>query len=277
MTMCRWKTWFSRKPLRFEIPLMQAPPDWRVVDFISDLHLEASEAATFQAWETYMHGNTADAVFILGDLFEVWIGDDGLGTFEASCLGVLKQASARQAVFFLHGNRDFLLGAGSANASGITLLPDPIALEFAGNRWLLTHGDALCLGDEDYQQFRAIVRTAEWQHDFLAKPALERQRLARELRGASNHRKAQQAVYADVDPTLAQSWLRSAQALHMIHGHTHRPGDNELGAGYQRSVLSDWDLGAPVARAQVLRLAWNPESSTASAVQRLTPAAACLS
>jgi UDP-2,3-diacylglucosamine hydrolase len=261
--------------LHFDIPLMQAPPHWRVIDFISDLHLQASEMATFQAWKTYMQGNTADAVFILGDLFEVWIGDDGLGAFESTCLEVLKQATARQAVFFLHGNRDFLLGQVSANASGMTLLPDPVALGFAGDRWLLTHGDALCLADVDYQQFRALVRSVAWQRDFLAQSVSERQRVASGLRAASAQRKAQNTVYADVDSPMAHAWLNAAQALHMIHGHTHRPGDSELGAGYRRSVLSDWDMGAPVARAQVLRLAWNPAIPTPAVLQRLSPATAC--
>ncbi len=273
--MCLSSTWFSRKPLRFEIPLMQAPPYWRVIDFISDLHLQASEIATFQAWKSYMQGNTADAVFILGDLFEVWIGDDGLDDFESACLEVLKQATTRQAVFFLHGNRDFLLGRAAANASGIALLPDPVSLAFAGSRWLLTHGDALCLGDVEYQQFRSVVRTDEWQKDFLAKPVPERQRIARELRDASNDRKAQNLVYADIDPPTAQSWLSAAHTLHMIHGHTHRPGDSDVGAGCRRSVLSDWDMDATVARAQVLRLTWNPDIPTPAVLRRLTPAAAC--
>ena len=263
--------------MHFDVPLNQAPPDWRVVDFISDLHLQPSEQATFQAWKTYMQDNTADAVFILGDLFEVWIGDDGLGAFESTCLDVFKHAAARQPVYFLHGNRDFLLGDVFANAAGITLLPDPVALEFGGNRWLLTHGDALCLGDVEYQQFRALVRSSAWQHAFLAQSVPERQRMARELRAGSAQRKAQNAVYADIDFSMAQSWLRAAHALHMIHGHTHRPGDSEWGAGLRRSVLSDWDLGAPVARSQVVRLVWNPEASTPPVVQRLSPATACFS
>jgi UDP-2,3-diacylglucosamine hydrolase len=254
---------------------MQSPPHWRVIDFISDLHLQASEKATFQAWKTYMQDNTADAVFILGDLFEVWIGDDALGDFESACLEVIKHAASRQAVFFLHGNRDFLLGEAFANACAITLLPDPVTLEFAGHRWLLTHGDALCLDDVDYQQFRNRVRSAAWQSDFLAQSVPERQRLASELRRASADRKASNSFYADVDSPMAQSWLRTSDATHLIHGHTHRPGDDEIAAGYQRSVLSDWDLDASVPRAQVLRLGWNPSVSSRPVLQRLSPAAAC--
>lgn len=266
---------FSRKPLPFDIKLRQAPPDWRVIDFISDLHLQSSEEATFRAWKTYMENNTADAVFILGDLFEVWIGDDAMGRFENVCLAVLKQAAARQAVFFLHGNRDFLLGAAFATAAGITLLPDPVALEFAGSQWLLTHGDALCLGDVDYQRFRSLVRTSEWQHGFLAQSVPERQRVANALRAASNQHKAQNTVYADADAPMARAWLSAAKSIHLIHGHTHRPGDSALGIGYRRSVLSDWDLGAAVARAQVLRLVWNPEISASLLMHRLSPAEAC--
>ncbi|MDO8264066.1 MAG: UDP-2,3-diacylglucosamine diphosphatase, partial [Gallionella sp.] len=135
-------------------PVLQAPSSWRHVDFISDLHLQASETATVQAWQDYMQSTRADAVFILGDLFEVWVGDDVIGGaldpdqapgFEARCAQILQAASRRLAIYFMHGNRDFLLGPAFASASGMTLLNDPTVLDFAGQRWLLSHGDALCL------------------------------------------------------------------------------------------------------------------------------------
>ena len=149
-----------------------------------------------QAWEHYLAHTRADAVFILGDLFEVWVGDDGLqgqdddARFEQRCVEILRAAAARRAVHFMHGNRDFLFGqAAAAGAAGLTLLDDPTVLTFGGQRWLLTHGDALCLDDRDYLQFRAQVRTTAWQQNFLAQPLAERRAFARGLRQQSERRK----------------------------------------------------------------------------------------
>jgi UDP-2,3-diacylglucosamine hydrolase len=135
-----------------------------------------------------------------------------------------------------------------------TLLDDPTVLAFAGRRWLLTHGDALCLDDVDYMQFRAHVRSAEWQQTFLAKALAERQAIARGLREQSEARKRSGAHYADLDTAATRQWLAAAQAGTMIHGHTHKPADHDLGGGLQRIVLSDWDLAARPPRAQILRL-----------------------
>ncbi len=239
---------------------LQAPAHWRVVDFISDLHLQATEPLTVQAWERYMAQTRADAVFILGDLFEVWVGDDGLqardedARFERHCIEVLKAASARCAVHFMHGNRDFLLGSSCARAAGFTLLDDPSVLVFGGQRWLLTHGDALCLDDVEYLQFRAQVHTPAWQQAFLAKPLAERRAIARGLRQQSEERKHSGMAYADVDATMARQWLISAAAPQLIHGHTHKPADHDLGQGLNRRVLSDWDAAGRPPRAEVLRL-----------------------
>ncbi|MEQ1658733.1 MAG: UDP-2,3-diacylglucosamine diphosphatase [Hylemonella sp.] len=239
---------------------LHAPAHWRVVDFISDLHLQATEPRTAQAWERYMAQTQADAVFILGDLFEVWVGDDGLqagdeeARFEQRCVEVMKATASRCALHFMHGNRDFLLGTACARAAGFTLLDDPCVLVFGGQRWLLTHGDALCLDDADYLQFRAQVRTANWQQAFLAKPLAERRALARGLRQQSEDRKQSGMTYADVDAPITRDWLRIANAGTMIHGHTHRPADHDLGRGQLRHVLSDWDAAAQQPRAEVLRL-----------------------
>lgn len=235
---------------------LAAPADWRAVDFISDLHLHESEPATFAAWQRAMAQTPADAVFILGDLFEVWVGDDAVlfGSFEARCAEVLRAAAARTDVFFMHGNRDFLVGPGLMAQCHATLLADPTVLTFAGQRWLLTHGDALCLDDVDYIAFRAQVRSADWQHAFLAKPLAERQVIARGIRSQSEAKKRSGAVYADVDAAAAMQWLRQAQAATMIHGHTHKPAAHALAPGLQRVVLSDWDAAAKPPRAQVLRL-----------------------
>ena len=235
---------------------LAAPPDWRTADFISDLHLQVSEPATFDAWRAYMKTSTADAVFILGDLFEVWVGDDAAAApgFEADCASVLKATAARIPVFLMHGNRDFLMGARLMQANDITLLDDPTALEFLGRRWLLTHGDALCLDDEDYLAFRAQVRSPAWQREFLALPLAERRSLARGLRQQSEVRKQSGVSYGDVDAKAVAAWLNAADARVMIHGHTHKPADHDLGAGLRRIVLSDWDAAATVPRLQVLRV-----------------------
>lgn len=244
---------------------VKAAPAWRTLDFISDLHLQASGAATFAAWQRYMAGTPADALFILGDLFEVWVGDDITqapddpdAAFARQCQKILQATSARLPVYFMHGNRDFLLGHDYAKACGMTLLADPSALDFDGQRVLLSHGDALCLGDVAYQQFRLQVRAPTWQTHFLAKPLAERQAFARGLRAQSESLKGSGASYADVDPAAAQSWLQAHAASTLIHGHTHRPRDHVLDATTQptlrRLVLSDWDAAAQPPRLEVLRL-----------------------
>ncbi|WP_367849989.1 UDP-2,3-diacylglucosamine diphosphatase [Rhodoferax sp. WC2427] len=235
-----------------------APSHWRTVACISDLHLQASEPATFDAWQRSMASTTADAVFILGDLFEVWVGDDILDTdpagFDAACVQVLRDTARQRPVYFMPGNRDFLVGRACLDACGVTLLDDPLALQFAGQRWLLSHGDALCLDDVDYLQFRAVVRSPQWQQDFLAKPLAERQHIARGIRSQSESRKRSGAVYADVDTAAAVAWLQAAHATTLVHGHTHRPAQHDLGHGLQRWVLTDWDASAQPARGEWLTL-----------------------
>ncbi len=240
---------------------LSAPPDWRVLDFISDLHLHREEPATFEAWRAYLLRTRADAVFMLGDLFEVWVGDDALApsaaaghAFEQSCAQLLRETAAQRALFFMHGNRDFLVGPGFTEATGVTLLRDPTALAFGGQRWLLSHGDALCLDDVDYMAFRAQVRAPAWQQQFLARPLAERGAIAAGLRAQSEARKRSVATYADLDAQGVRAWLRAAHATTLVHGHTHRPADHDMGHGLRRLVLSDWDLEAAPPRAQVLRL-----------------------
>jgi UDP-2,3-diacylglucosamine hydrolase len=245
-------------------PTISALPHWRCVDFISDLHLQASQSATFHAWQRYMAQTPADALFILGDLFEVWVGDDITdsndpdGLFALQCQTILHSTAQRLPVYFMHGNRDFLLGDTFAKACNMTLLPDPTALDFDGQRWLLSHGDALCLGDADYQQFRSQVRSQAWRDNFLAQPLNHRLTFARSLRSQSESRKTSGLGYFDADPTAACAWLKTTNASTLIHGHTHRPADHVLDADTQpqlhRLVLSDWDAAAQPPRLQVLRL-----------------------
>lgn len=245
--------------------VLAAPNDWRSIDFIADLHLQASEVATFSAFQKYLASSPVDALFILGDLFEVWVGDDVASVppgqapgFEAQCQQLLGAVSRRIPVFFIHGNRDFLLGEVFASRCGMTLLSDPTVLVFDEQKWLLSHGDALCLDDTDYQQFRVQVRTPAWQSAFLAKPLSERQTIARSLRTQSESRKTSGTAYADVDTPAALRWLDAAQASTLIHGHTHHPANHLLSLPGQppkhRLVLSDWDAGATPARVEVLRL-----------------------
>jgi UDP-2,3-diacylglucosamine hydrolase len=241
---------------------LSAPAAWRTADFISDIHLQAGEPATFAAWQAYMANTTADAVFILGDLFDVWVGDDVLdgdsAGFDAACAQVLQETGGRLPLFFMHGNRDFLAGPALMARCRSTLLQDPTVLNFGGRRWLLSHGDALCLDDVDYMRFRGEVRSQAWQQSFLRKPLTERQAIAQGLRRQSReqHEKRRQSgeSYIDVNEAAARQWLQAADAPVLVHGHTHRPATHELGGGLQRVVLSDWEAAATPPRLEVLRL-----------------------
>lgn len=249
---------------------LRAPARWQAVDFISDLHLQAAEPATAQAffdWLAQPAAGRADALFILGDLFEVWIGDDVLDAppetcpeapFLRRCAAALARLAESIPVYFMAGNRDFLLGREAARRCGMTLLDDPTVLARDGGRWLLSHGDALCLADTDYQRFRREVRNAAWQTAFLARPLPEREATARALRERSEAHKRQHghdaSLWADADADETLRWLRRADAQTLIHGHTHCPARHELPEGRERWVLSDWDLGAAPARGEVLRL-----------------------
>lgn len=250
---------------------LEASPDWTAVDFISDLHLSDETPRTFERWAAYMRSTPASAVIILGDLFEVWVGDDARQSgFEASCAEVLADAAAHRAVAFACGNRDFLVGGEMLRDCGVRALPDPTVLIAFGERIMLSHGDALCLDDHEYQAFRAMVRAPEWQRDFLARPLDERQRLARQMRDHSEQRKRGMAPaeWIDVDKATAVRWMHEAQTPTLIHGHTHRPAREDLAPGYVREVLSDWDCdGAGPPRAEVLRL------KAGGLLTRVTPSA----
>ena len=236
---------------------IKAPENWRTVDFISDLHLQESEPKTFALWQSYMFESTADAVFILGDLFEVWVGDDATSQsqFLMQCQAVLKKASSKRYVAFMRGNRDFLVGPDFLNACHVQDLKDPTLLHFGQQTWLLCHGDEGCLDDTQYQTFRRMVRTSEWQSNFLSKPLSERQAIAKHMRQESEaNKKDPHAVYADVDEAWAFKQLEGSQSQCMVHGHTHKPADHSVGQSGQlvRRVLSDWDVNQHP-RAEVLR------------------------
>lgn len=235
----------------------RADPAWRRIDLLSDVHLHAAMPRTFDAWRHHLLTTPADAVLLLGDLFEVWVGDDARHAgFEADCCAVLAEAARRRPLAFMPGNRDFLVGDELLGATGLQRLADPTCLDAFGQRWLLTHGDALCLADTDYQRFRAQVRSAAWQQAFLAQPLAERQRQARAMRDASAAHQAAQGptAWSEVDDAAAAAWLAAADAPAMVHGHTHRPATHTLPGGRVRHVLGDWDFDTRPPRARLARL-----------------------
>ena len=236
---------------------LTAPPEWRRIEFLSDLHLSAQTPATLAALERHLQETSAEAVLLLGDIFEVWVGDDGrFDAFEAQCLTILKAAGRRLRLFFMAGNRDFLLGPQMLADCGVEALSDPTVLCAFGQRWLLTHGDALCLADHTYQAFRAQVRAPEWQAQFLAQPLAVRRAQALQMRAGSKAQQAmqQQENWADLDSDACIAWLKATDCSAIIHGHTHRPAEHVLAPGLKRHVLSDWDFEATPPRGDVLRL-----------------------
>lgn len=241
---------------------------WSTVDFVSDLHLDADHPATLAALASHLRRTPADAVLILGDLFEAWVGDDARHAgWERRIADVLQQASSRVAVGFMAGNRDFLVGAALVRDCGLIALSDPTLLHACGQRLLLSHGDALCLEDQAYQRFRQEVRQDAWRDHFLARPLAERRALAAQMRAASRARQAagQPETWADLDDAATVQWLHEAGVDTLVHGHTHRPGEHRLSPGHRRIVLSDWDCDhARPPRAEVLRL-------NASGFRRLPP------
>ncbi len=234
---------------------LTAPAEWRRIEFLSDLHLSESTPATLAALQRHLQETSADAVFLLGDIFEVWVGDDArFDAFESRCVEVLQAASQRLHLAFMAGNRDFLLGPDVLAACGIQALADPTVLIAFGQRWLLTHGDALCLSDKPYQAFRRQVRQSAWQQQFLAQALPVRRALAQQMREGSQNQQAMQEQWSDLDAQACVDWLQATRCTAMIHGHTHRPGSHDLAPGLVRHVLSDWDFEAAEPRGDVLRL-----------------------
>lgn len=248
-----------------------APAHWRAIDFASDLHLAPDLPRTAEAFGQFLRHTQADAVCLLGDVFEAWVGDDSRHQpFESGLVALLRDAAQRRPLFFMHGNRDFLVGAALCADVGMSLLQDPTCLQAWGQRWLLSHGDALCLSDRRYQGFRAQVRSPAWQQAFLSRPLAERVDAARAMRQESRRVQAAVESTGDLDAPACRQWLAQAGSQALLHGHTHRPGQHDLGDGCVRHVLSDWDLDtAGPMRADVLRL------TADGRLHRLSPAAAC--
>ena len=254
---------------------VEARAHWRRLAFISDLHLGPDAPLTAARFLQWLQADAlqADALFILGDLFEAWIGDDLLEADPADvhhqvCAALASFAATDRFLGVMHGNRDFLLGAGFVRHTHAQLLADPCVLGFAGERIVLTHGDALCTADSDYQQWRKHCRDPAWQQQVLALPLDARRQQAAALRAQSRAAQGRMETWSDADPMEASRLLSRAASPWMIHGHTHRPCDH-WEEGHLRQVLSDWDLDVPSGsfahRAQVL---WLQKSSSALAVHR---------
>ncbi|MCP5158342.1 MAG: UDP-2,3-diacylglucosamine diphosphatase [Gammaproteobacteria bacterium] len=215
--------------------------------FISDLHLEPTRPAITALFLAFLEQRAwqAQALYILGDLFEAWIGDDDdseLGRTVATSLRALVESGIP--VYFLHGNRDFLLGERFADASGIQLLPESVIIKLAGEPVLLLHGDTLCTDDVEYQAFRAQVRDPAWQARTLALTLAQRRALAGQLRECSRQTTQRKAAeITDVNHNEVDRIMRKHGVAHLIHGHTHRPALHDWildGQPMRRAVLSDW-------------------------------------
>ena len=216
--------------------------------FVSDLHLTETRPQANEAFFSFLEGaaREAEALYVLGDLFEYWIGDDDLADpFNAIVAGALKDLSGSGVqVFVMHGNRDFLLGRDFCRAAGATLLEDPAVATAGGEPALLMHGDTLCTDDVDYQAWRRTARSAEWQRGFLGKPLGERRREILALRDKSREViQAKPAEIMDVNGAAVEEALRRHGVRRLVHGHTHRPGRHALrvdGRDCERWVLPDW-------------------------------------
>ncbi len=213
--------------------------------FISDLHLQPSHPLTSAAFCAFLEERAmaARSLYLLGDLFEYWAGDDDLAApFHQLIVGALKRVSdAGVAVYWIAGNRDFLVGADFAQAAGLTLLNEPYSAEFSGARIVLTHGDAECTDDVKYMAFRAQVREPAWQAQFLAMPLAQRKSIIAGLREGSREAHGTKSYQImDVTPQAIAALFAATGTDVMIHGHTHRPALHDAN-GKRRYVLPDWE------------------------------------
>jgi len=219
-----------------------------VILLISDLHLEEQRPDITRAFLHFLatRARQAEALYILGDFFEVWIGDDAMTPFQQSIADALRALSERGTrIYLMHGNRDFMLGKGFCRAAGCTLLGDPSVVELGGERVVLMHGDSLCTRDEGYMRLRRLLRNPLSLFILRHLPLSTRRKLARKLR---NESRAQTRIKAsdiiDVTPELIPRVLAEHGVRTLIHGHTHRPATHELevdGRPARRIVLGDWD------------------------------------
>lgn len=231
-------------------PLDSRPPVFAVPHtlLIADLHLGPEHPEVFSAFRTFLAETAAraQALYILGDLFEAWAGDDDIDdAFNRLAVEALaKLSAAGTKLYLMHGNRDFLMGQELADACGATLLADPAMAVIHGTPTLLMHGDTLCSSDKDYMAFRAMVRAADWQRDFLAQSLPQRKVLIGQLRARSRQEQSRKSdEIMDVDAETVENILREHGYPRLIHGHTHRPASHRHevdGRICERWVLPDW-------------------------------------
>jgi UDP-2,3-diacylglucosamine hydrolase len=236
--------------------------------FISDLHLEADRREIGEQFLDFLDEEAADAdaVYILGDFFEYWVGDDDPDEYYASIKRSLRAfTDSGVPVYFMHGNRDFMIGDTFAAETGVTILPDPYPLELYGKSVLLSHGDALCTDDVEYQQMRAMTRNPDWQAMMLAKPLEERVAIAKHARAQSQERnKTLSESIMDVNPDAVQKTIAEHGVEILLHGHTHRPGIHGVEVDdrfAKRVVLGDWYDQGSVVR-------WDEDGLELSAIPR---------
>ena len=215
--------------------------------FISDLHLNEDRPDITKAFLNFLENTAckAEKLYILGDLFEAWIGDDDQNEFIFEVQNALIKISKTTKVFFMHGNRDFLVGPEFASSAGMKILNDPVIEEMYGNPVLLMHGDLLCIKDIDYQKFRKVSRDIKWQTEFLSKSLGERRKIAQDLRSASKEATGgKKEEIMDVSESEVIKMIRESSVNLLIHGHTHRPNSHNIDVENhtaKRMVLGDWD------------------------------------
>lgn len=216
--------------------------------FISDLHLHSPDSLVYSGFRDFLRAKSADAdaLYILGDFFDAWIGDDDETPFINEVKDLLRAFSYKAPVYLCVGNRDFLLGERFAEETGVQLLRDETVIDLCGERVLLVHGDALCTDDTEYMQFRAMVRNPEWQQKVMSLPLDQRRQMAAGLRAQSKSLNAMKAEdIMDVNQSAVEQCMEKHAVKRLIHGHTHRPSRHEIslsdGSLAERIVLGDWN------------------------------------
>lgn len=212
--------------------------------FISDCHVDTSKPEITNNLAYFLQNRAQHArfLYVLGDLFEAWVGDDDHNLGNQPITDCLKALSKNTEIFFLAGNRDFLLSKEAANAIGLTMITDPTVIKLGDHRVGLLHGDTLCTDDSDYQAFRRMVRDPDWQAQFLLKPLAERRAIATALRVKSSEATAEKAVeIMDVNADAVSNCFTELNADLIIHGHTHRPAVHQYANDQKRFVLGDWN------------------------------------
>ena len=218
---------------------------------ISDLHLDATVPKRLDALNNLLvlESEKVEAIYVLCDLVEAWVGDDDDSQFADELRTILAGCMQHTALYLMHGNRDFLIGKKFANDTGACLIDDPVTVEVEGRRVLLSHGDAFCTKDEPYQQMRKLFRSADWQRDILSRTLQERIHLANEMREQSRQTNANKSQnIMDVTDEVVLSIMQESACDVLVHGHTHRPGIHRLDNVKTRYVLGDWNRCGWLAR-----------------------------